>query len=928
MKVPSHRLIDRLAYSRDASIYRLVPSAIHWPKNENDIIQLLSYAKRNQTSLTFRAGGTSLSGQSVTNGIIVDISKYWQKSEVLNKGKSIKLQPGVIGMRANLALKSSCMKIGPDPASINSAMIGGIVNNNASGMACGTANNAYHTLESIRFILANGHVYDSSLKGESQKFMESENYLSQGLLKIRDQIKSNPILVKKIRDKYRIKNTMGYSLNAFLDYDHPFDIFSHLLVGSEGTLAFLSEVTLKTIPDPPEKSTGLFLFESTQEACDLVPRLSEFDFASIEYMDFASLRTVKYLKNKPINPQDLPENAVGLLLEYEDDSKSTLREQTEKALSFIQKQSAYISGRFTEEAILRENLWDLRKGLYPTVGALRNPGTSVITEDIAVDPSNMGEAISGLLTIFKNTDTKDAVTFGHAKDGNIHFVASVDLEHSKSLAQYERLIDDMAELTLGKFNGSLKAEHGTGRNMAPFVEKEWGSELYQIMCDLKSIGDPGNIFNPGVLINSNKKHHISNLKVIPKVNNEIDLCVECGFCERICPSNGLSLSPRQRIILAREMVQLSHKDKQKLKDEIQYALVDTCASDGLCALSCPVNINTGNFVKDLRQLTTERKRDNKESFLVNHFSFLVKSVRFGLKIVNILNAINAKWIESISQFFNRISNQIIPVWTQDISQLCDDDYSTDSSEKADFILFTSCVNRVLSPDGKNTSLARHFLDIGDLSGQKIVVPENINDLCCGMAFHSRGQFQNAKIAMMKTIQTLYPISQKGTIPVIVDMSPCTYHLISEGIKLEGDLGKKWNKITFIDSVQFLSQIISNLTINKLNQKIAIHPTCSNVKMGLSDKMLEIASKCAETVMKAEEDHCCGMAGDRGLRYPELTENATQYEKNRLMDLGKFDTGYSSGRTCEIGMGKSTGKPYFHIALLVKDALQNSIINNK
>ena len=158
----SERLIDRLAYAHDASMYRLVPKAVIRPQNEADVQSLLSHANETKIPITFRTGGTSLSGQSLTEGIMAEVVRGWQQHEVLDKGRSIKLEPGVIGARANIYLSPHQRRIGPDPASINSARIGGIISNNSSGMVCGVKNNAYHTMKHLRFMLANGQTYDTS----------------------------------------------------------------------------------------------------------------------------------------------------------------------------------------------------------------------------------------------------------------------------------------------------------------------------------------------------------------------------------------------------------------------------------------------------------------------------------------------------------------------------------------------------------------------------------------------------------------------------------------------------------------------------------------------------------------------------------------------------------------------------------------------
>ena len=250
-KIWSERLIDRLAYARDASMYRLVPQAVVRPENEAEIQALLAHGNATNTPITFRTGGTSLSGQSITEGIMAEVVRGWQDYTIFDNGNSIKLDPGVIGARANIYLSPYQKRIGPDPASINAARIGGIISNNSSGMVCGVKNNAYHTMKHIRFMLTNGHVYDTSNPDDYSRFIESESALSEGILSCKREIESQNKMVNRIRHKYRIKNTLGYSLNAFIDYENPLDIFAHLIIGSEGTLAFFSHVVLNTIDDPP-----------------------------------------------------------------------------------------------------------------------------------------------------------------------------------------------------------------------------------------------------------------------------------------------------------------------------------------------------------------------------------------------------------------------------------------------------------------------------------------------------------------------------------------------------------------------------------------------------------------------------------------------------------------------------------------------------
>ncbi|MDX1389470.1 MAG: FAD-binding oxidoreductase, partial [Acidobacteriota bacterium] len=276
------RAIDRLAFANDASVYRLVPKAVVRPRTIDEIRRLFRLSREHRLPLVFRAAGSSLSGQAITDGILLDISRDWKKIEVLDGGRRVRVQPGVIGGMVNRHLVRHGTKIGPDPASINTCMMGGILANNSSGMCCGVVDNAYHTLESITFVLADGTVVDSSRSDADDRLRAGSPALTKGLLEIAERIRTDDALIERIRSKYRRKNTTGYSINAFTDFSRPVDILSHLMIGSEGTLGFIAEAVLRTIPDDPVKYTGLLFFEDVPRACAAIAPLKDSGARALE----------------------------------------------------------------------------------------------------------------------------------------------------------------------------------------------------------------------------------------------------------------------------------------------------------------------------------------------------------------------------------------------------------------------------------------------------------------------------------------------------------------------------------------------------------------------------------------------------------------------------------------------------------------------
>ncbi len=914
--------IDRISYARDASIYRLIPAGIARPKNEKEVIELFRYIRREDTSVTFRTAGTSLSGQSVTNGIVAESVRDWKKIAILNSGMYIQLEPGVIGETANRFLAPYQRKIGPDPASIKAAMIGGIVANNASGMCCGTEHNSYHTLKYIRFILPNGNTYDTSNRNDYDRFSTNEKTLSDGLISLKSKIESDENIVHKIRHKYRIKNTIGYTLKALLDYDHPLDIFAHLLIGSEGTLAFISNVTLKTVPDPPNKTTGLILFDSAQKACDFIPVLKTHEADAVELMDYASLSTAAYLKESPYDVNQLSKGSVALLTEFQRNDDEQIQQIMSDLHRDINDAGSITAGGFQTNRATQQKLWDIRKGLYPTVGSLRKIGTSVITEDLCFDVPHLSGAIYDLQDLFKKWAFNDSVIFGHAKDGNLHFVTSVDLESSDGKDRYDGMMNDIVEMTIGKYDGSLKAEHGTGRNMAPFVEMEWGPELTEIMWSIKSLADPEHRLNPGVLLTKDKETHTKNLKTIPKVNDIIDLCVECGFCEKVCPSKELTLTPRQRIILARENA--NGVIPQKLMKTLEYCTEETCAADGMCETVCPVNIDTGLYIKTCRQDRTTAFSRTIANWTGNHYRFSQAILRSILTVMRLKTTVFGHQILiRLSSFFNKLTSRSTPIWNRHIPGPSPKRIKQTDAKNADYIYFTTCINRIYSAGKTPINLADVIIDISKHVGISIHIPETISDYCCGMPYTSKGYRDTGTNMIEKTIHLLYQSSDSGRIPILIDTSACAYQLIQSGNYLSGEILNKYKKLTFVDIIPFLMKCVGEQPKQKLDRTVILHPTCSTKKMTLDADMKRLAKICVNKVIIPEENECCGFAGDRGLLFPELIREAAKREAASLEKVDPNAIGYSTSRTCEIGMMSATDRPYESIAILVREYLSQN-----
>jgi D-lactate dehydrogenase len=921
------RLIDLVSYASDAGFYYLRPKAVVQPVSVDEIKDLFQFSHQHQVPITFRAAGTSLSGQSISDGILVDLSQHWGFVRVEEKGETVRVHPGVIGAVVNAELRKYGRKIGPDPASINSAMMGGIISNNASGMCCGVSKNSYHTIKYIKFVLPNGEVFTTENPQDYDRFKTICPAIYDELARLRERILADKAVFDRIRHKYKTKNTVGYAVNAFIDYEHPLDILAHVLVGAEGTLGFIAEAVLNTVPDYPVKSTALLYFPDIYAACKAIVPLTESGAEAVELMDRASLRSIEEMKGVPAIIKTLSDTAAALLVEYQGNTVEELKLKSANFLAVAPQLSLLEEAAFTEDANEQAFLWKVRKGMFPSVGSVRASGTTVILEDIAVPVARLGDAILDLQELFIKHDYPNAIIFGHAKDGNIHFVVTQAFDTTAEIVRYDLFLKEVVSLVVDKYQGALKAEHGTGRNMAPFVETEWGDEIYQVMKALKEVIDPQNLLNPGVIINSDKNAHLKALKDLPKVEEEVDKCMECGFCEYKCPSRNITLTPRRRIVVRRELLKLKRKGEtipyKELLNQYQYDGLDTCAVDGLCATACPVDINTGSLVKRLRRENHSAFANSVALRIAKNFKPVTTVVKTGIFAATTMNRVfgqNAmlnltKAVKKVVPAVPLWSNQIIP--TKNLGNYLNN--NSLSKEAPAVVYYPTCISRVMGgavADRKN--ILDTFISISNKAGVGFLIPSAIQGTCCGQIFSSKGFSSAYQYTVNDTISKLWEWSNHGALPIVIDITSCTLTLQDCAHALTPENRQKFDQIKIIDSVDYVKDyLLPNLTIVNKKDKIVLHPVCSLQKMGLEAKFLNIAKQLAHEVKIPVKAGCCGMAGDRGFMFPELTASATQPEADEVKEEN-YNGYYSSGKTCEIALSEAVGKNYESIVYLLDE----------
>ena len=999
--LPANRIytdeLRTLGWGTDASFYRKIPKVVIRSDGEAEISKIVCVCSKYKLPYTFRAAGTSLSGQSCTDSVLIVAGKHWEQYELADDKQSIRLQPGIVGGRVNQILKPYGRVFPPDPASIGSAMVGGIVVNNASGMNCGVHANSDRMMLSARVILTDGTVLDTGSEVSRQEFRKSHPAFLDKIERLRDRVRADKELAERISRKYAIKNVTGLNLRPLVAYDDPFDLVPHSMVGSEGTLAFLSEVTMKTLKDYPFKASAMVYFLTMKESCEAVVAMKKMQAGeedleysaenlvvkSAEMLDYKSLSSVDdpvYLQYKQdvdagkiagVEPGDY-HNLTAILTETKGITHEQLLEKIERIKECLSQFQLYIPADFTEDPAVYGKYWSIRSGIFPSVGGTRPVGTSCLIEDVAFPIESLPEATVKLQKLIADHGYDDACIYGHAFEGNYHFILNQSFADEHEVARYAEMMRDVARLVVEDYDGSLKAEHGTGCNMAPFVKYEWGDKAYEVMKELKQIFDPDGLLNQGVIFNDDPDCFIKCLKPLPVLDFDFssvpdgghylmdsslstaketveqvkraNKCIECGFCEVNCMSCGLTLSSRMRIAVQREIRYLTATgaDPERLatlKKQYKYYGDQTCATDGLCATSCPMKINTGELTHLIRQMDMNNSKMGYRlgEFAANHMAGIKSGLRVVLDVAHLAHVtLGPTMMSAIARGMNRMG---LPLWTtampkkhrqpkkSDLTQFIIERSLPPSPSKkrgpespspsgegrgkaSKVVYFPSCINQTMGQSkhgGKLHDLVDEVIQLMAKAGYEVIFPEGMERMCCGQIWESKGMLDIADRKSAELEAALWKASEEGKYPVLCAQSPCLHRM-----------RKVMHKMKLYEPAEFIMKyLVPRLDFHPIDRPIALHITCSTRQMGVADDLINLAKMCSTRVFLPEGVGCCGFAGDRGFTFPELNRYGLRKLRPQI-EANKIEVGYSNSRTCEIGLETNTGIPYMSIVYLVNE----------
>ncbi len=645
-------IIHRAAYSTDASIYRILPLCVIMPRDAADVAAVVKYAGNNNIPIVARGGGTGVAGESLTSGIVFDMTKYMNNIiGVENNGEIVTCQPGIVLNELSRYLAQYNRKIGPDPSSASRAALGGCVANNATGAHSLQYGYMGDYLESIEAVTASGNLvtFRNNFNPEESPDDPASSIARQCMSLLSGKEK---IIAKSIPATRR--NQTGYSISRIC-HDGKIDM-ARLLAGSEGTLAVFTKITIRTVPLPKVKALLQLEFDSFAKMAQAVPGIVNTGVSACELMD-KFLFDMAY-EALPEYRDILPRGSEAVLLtEHIGDSIEEVKEKikvTDNAVGKLAK-----TRKIVTDPIEQQRLWKSRNDAGPLLYRKRSKKhPAEFMEDIAVDHNRLGDYIAGLQEISKRHNFTMSF-YGHAGDGELHLRPFLDLSNPEDQDKLQKIADEVFPLAWS-LGGTVSGEHGIGIIRAGFFRKQVPDEYYDLLLKIKNIFDPKNLLNPGKLLNDNPEAIFQNLRRSPAMvperiksdlhfnENEFELeaeqCYGCGLCRgrepelRMCPvyraMGGEIASSRAKASIIHFWATGQLDDKDFESPEFRKFL-DLCINCKACLMQCPSGTDISKLMSAVRAKYVKQKDLRKTEWLLSNNRFMSKAGSFFAPFSNI-----------------------------------------------------------------------------------------------------------------------------------------------------------------------------------------------------------------------------------------------------------------------------------------------------
>ena len=946
-------------YSTDASIYQMMPHGVLIPKTKSDIVETINFAREAKIPLLARGGGTSQCGQTVNQAIVIDNSKFLNKILHFDKEKMICIvEPGIVLDELNRFLKPYKLWFPVDVSTSSRATIGGMAGNNS----CGGRSIRYGMMRDnvigIEAILHDGSTYNfENLELKNLKLNDGiASKIISNLLKL--ALKNKQEILAKFPKVLR--RVGGYNIDALLPdamASRPNGKvgdginLSHLLVGSEGTLAYSTSVTLKLSPLPAQKIMGICHFPSFYEAMDAAQHIVKLDPIAVELVDDTMLRLARDIDMfKPIVEAVVKGNPKSLLLvefaeDNMDENLSRLRKLHDLigSLGYSWKGDVKKFGGVVDVISneLQSKVSEMRKSGLNIMMSMKNEAKPVsFVEDCAVELKDLAAYTDGLNKIFDKYETK-GTWYAHASVGCLHVRPVLNMKLQDDVSKMRNIADEASEL-VKKYGGSFSGEHGDGIVRSEFNEVMFGKKMIDVFRVIKTSFDPDNIFNPGKIIDAPKMDSRNLFRYAPGYSSDnistildwsiwpgqaggfqgaIEMCNNNGTCRKLeggvmCPSFRVTRDEKDSTRGRANSLRLAlsgQLGKEALTSDEMNETMSLCVSCKACKRECPTGVDMAKMKLEVSSLRTKKYGLNLHEKLI---AYLPDYASFASKFPSFFNLRDKiPGASKLSEvFLGFTAKRPLPKWRKDFFKNSELPDSLElNHSQLPVILFVDTFSRYFEPEN-----VRSAINVLKAAGYFPFLPssnKSSRPLCCGRTYLSNGLIDKAKFEAEKLLSTFLPYLKEG-IPVVGLEPSCILSFRDELPSLIKDPNidlLKNNSFTF---EELLSNNCKKINFKKMNEKVLLHGHCHQKAFDAVKPIQKVLNMIKGLEVELIDTSCCGMAGAFGYNKKTYDVSIKMAQEKLFPAISKTKSGttiIADGTSCRCQIKDGINRDAVHLA---------------
>ena len=952
-------------FSTAACIFRRKPLAVVSPKSESDVARVVAFAAAEGIPVTARGGGSSLAGQALGPGIVLDFAAHMNRIVAVDRERRfVRVEPGAIHGRVQKAAGRVGLRLGPDPSSGDFCTIGGNVGTNASGAHTLRHGSTKDHVLGMTVVLHDGSVVRLGTHGARDGGPERDGDATWRAMSARLETILREGAPAFLPERPRAnKNSCGYDLwGAWAPGDQVSSIEPRfdpmrLIVGSEGTLGIVTDVTMRLVPKPKATAVALLYFASWEDATEAVLEARRLGASAIEAMDHTFLAFVRADREdlRPLIPEKFDSS---ILVEFEGDSPEEARAGVaaveEWAAARRGKVLDFRAARSTEEQAM---LWAVRKAALPLIyraSPVEKPMNFI--DDTAVPAERLGDYVNGLRAMFAKHRTRFAI-FGHAGNGNVHVMPLMDPHEGTFQSSMAAMAEDAFELTW-RLGGTITGEHGDGILRAPYLERQY-PRAYAVMADVKRAMDPGGVLNPGNVISDSRVFpegfsRYTNTFVTtgtvfddPDYRDMIEMCHGCGTCRDYCPvGSTTSLEPhtaRAKAVLLMEMIR-GELSRDALTEKPFKEVMDSCFNCKLCLSECPSQVDIPGLAIAARKEFVEKHGMPVRNWILGHADKVAAVAGMAPAVVNLAigNPLERAARENVGKVAGKLDLPRFrrPFGTGDgaakralslplvagagttgapgshhHARLGPMPYRDVPITKR-VAYFAGCFARFHDPQGE----AEATVKVLEANGIEVVVPEQ---RCCGIALITMGAERSIIADARRNLEVLLPLVDRG-FTVVASAPSCGLALIEDYPRILGSEEAKHLAAHTIDIHQYLWRLHQRGELRTDFKPVPIsvvyHNACHSVAQGITEEPINLLKLVPGVEVRPIDDSCCGIAGTYGMK-SENYERAQEIGEPlfRELERTKAEAILTGCGTCNIQIAHGAKREVVHTMAILRRA---------